>query len=224
MYIKRNIDDIIRVTCIVQPEHLQNATTMLSGAVENTSASKSLCTTILKSIASFFYRTQPPTLVSSATSSESIFLACADTKLIPSTNNIHDNNVNHTQHMTQHCTFHSQSSLSLFLTTQPSSTFSFYSCSSCTSPLMPSACSSPLCASTLAPLPFYVSPNTLNHSSAVQLCINVNPDDSRVYRRLLVQLEETERRFDDFWHTHLIRLKQCLDLRRFEQDFRELQV
>ncbi|XP_055311339.1 guanine nucleotide exchange factor DBS isoform X6 [Sitodiplosis mosellana] len=42
--------------------------------------------------------------------------------------------------------------------------------------------------------------------------------------RLLVQLEETERRFDDFWNTHLIRLKQCLDLRRFEQDFRELQI
>lgn len=56
---------------------------------------------------------------------------------------------------------------------------------------------------------------------------NVNAhhlDDSRVYRRLLVQLEETERRFDDFWSTHLTRLKQCLDLRRFEQDFRELQV
>lgn len=49
-------------------------------------------------------------------------------------------------------------------------------------------------------------------------------DDSRDYRRLLVQLEETERRFDDFWHTHMTRLRQCLDLRRFEQDFRELQV
>lgn len=49
-------------------------------------------------------------------------------------------------------------------------------------------------------------------------------DDHRVYRRLLVQLEETERRFDEFWTTHLARLKQCLDLRRFEQDFRELQV
>lgn len=49
-------------------------------------------------------------------------------------------------------------------------------------------------------------------------------DDSRDYRRLLVQLEETERRFDEFWNMHLIRLKQCLELRRFEQDFRELQV
>lgn len=49
-------------------------------------------------------------------------------------------------------------------------------------------------------------------------------DDSRDYRRLLVQLEETERRFDDFWGSHLQRLRQCLELRLFEQDFRELQV
>lgn len=49
-------------------------------------------------------------------------------------------------------------------------------------------------------------------------------DERRDYRRLLVQLEETERRFDEFWNSHLTRLKQCLDLRRFEQDFRELQV
>lgn len=47
---------------------------------------------------------------------------------------------------------------------------------------------------------------------------------SRDYRRLLVQLEETERRFDDFWNSHLTRLRQCLELRLFEQDFRELQV
>lgn len=49
-------------------------------------------------------------------------------------------------------------------------------------------------------------------------------DDNCDYRRLLVQLEETERRFDEFWNIHLSRLKQCLELRRFEQDFRELQV
>ncbi|XP_055702828.1 guanine nucleotide exchange factor DBS isoform X3 [Phlebotomus papatasi] len=42
--------------------------------------------------------------------------------------------------------------------------------------------------------------------------------------RLLVQLEETERRFDEFWNAHLTRLKHCLELRRFEQDFRELQI
>ncbi|XP_037929006.1 guanine nucleotide exchange factor DBS-like, partial [Teleopsis dalmanni] len=41
--------------------------------------------------------------------------------------------------------------------------------------------------------------------------------------RLLVQLEETERRFDEFWRTHRNRLEQCLALRKFEQDFREAQ-
>lgn len=256
MYIKRNINDIIRVTCIVQPEQMQVATTMLSGAVKDiSSAPSSLCSTILKSIASFFLRTpsSTATIESSATSSESIVLADVHAKLIPvsntNTNTNNNNNTNHTvapptqtltptqhHHINQHCTttttnttIHSQSSLSLYFTTQPSSTFSFYSCSSCSSPFMPSACSScSSCASTIAPLPFIVSPTTtLNNSSAGHfrpLCINVNADDSRVYRRLLVQLEETERRFDDFWNTHLIRLRQCLDLRRFEQDFRELQV
>lgn len=42
--------------------------------------------------------------------------------------------------------------------------------------------------------------------------------------RLLVQLEETERTFDEFWTRHEGRLTQCLQLRRFETDFRELQV
>ncbi|XP_060536985.1 guanine nucleotide exchange factor DBS-like isoform X3 [Cylas formicarius] len=41
--------------------------------------------------------------------------------------------------------------------------------------------------------------------------------------RLLVQLEETETTFDDFWQQHSQKLRQCLNLRRFEQDFRELQ-
>ncbi|EAT35076.1 AAEL012732-PA [Aedes aegypti] len=49
-------------------------------------------------------------------------------------------------------------------------------------------------------------------------------DDSRDCHRLLVQLEETERHFEDFWTVHLSRLKKCLELRRFEQDFRELQA
>uniref|UniRef100_A0A182FIB3 CRAL-TRIO domain-containing protein n=1 Tax=Anopheles albimanus TaxID=7167 RepID=A0A182FIB3_ANOAL len=42
--------------------------------------------------------------------------------------------------------------------------------------------------------------------------------------RLLVQLEETERHFEDFWTIHLSRLRKCLELRRFEHEFRELQV
>ncbi|XP_044580208.1 guanine nucleotide exchange factor DBS-like isoform X1 [Cotesia glomerata] len=41
--------------------------------------------------------------------------------------------------------------------------------------------------------------------------------------RLLVQLEETERTFDLFWSHHSSRLRHCLALRQFEQDFRELQ-
>lgn len=49
-------------------------------------------------------------------------------------------------------------------------------------------------------------------------------DDSRDCHRLLVQLEETERHFEEFWTVHLSRLKKCLELRRFEQDFRELQA
>lgn len=80
---------------------------------------------------------------------------------------------------------------------------------------------------------FAYASNLLPSSSSSQssagnsLSLNLNGhhvDDSRIYRRLLVQLEETERRFDEFWGTHLARLKQCLELRRFEQDFRELQV
>ncbi|CAH1103228.1 unnamed protein product [Psylliodes chrysocephalus] len=42
--------------------------------------------------------------------------------------------------------------------------------------------------------------------------------------RLLVQLEETERTFDEFWQNHSVKLRHCLELRRFEQDFRELQI
>uniref|UniRef100_T1JN60 Guanine nucleotide exchange factor DBS n=1 Tax=Strigamia maritima TaxID=126957 RepID=T1JN60_STRMM len=42
--------------------------------------------------------------------------------------------------------------------------------------------------------------------------------------RLLIQLEETERGFDDFWAKHRLKLQQCLNLRQFEQDFRELQI
>ncbi|XP_019765330.1 guanine nucleotide exchange factor DBS isoform X4 [Dendroctonus ponderosae] len=42
--------------------------------------------------------------------------------------------------------------------------------------------------------------------------------------RLLVQLEETENTFDDFWQQHSTKLQHCLELRRFEQDFRELQA
>nr|XP_040229140.2 guanine nucleotide exchange factor DBS isoform X3 [Anopheles coluzzii] len=52
---------------------------------------------------------------------------------------------------------------------------------------------------------------------------NISSIESRDCHRLLVQLEETERQFEDFWTMHLSRLKKCLELRRFEQEFRELQ-
>ncbi|KAJ7324725.1 hypothetical protein JRQ81_017745 [Phrynocephalus forsythii] len=42
--------------------------------------------------------------------------------------------------------------------------------------------------------------------------------------RLLAQLDETERAFDQFWSKHHLKLEQCLQLRHFEQDFREVKV
>lgn len=42
--------------------------------------------------------------------------------------------------------------------------------------------------------------------------------------RLLVQLQETETRFDHFYDEHTKELRNVLELRRFEHDFRELQV
>lgn len=40
--------------------------------------------------------------------------------------------------------------------------------------------------------------------------------------RLLGQLDETETAFDDFWDKHQTKLEQCLQLRHFEQNFREV--
>lgn len=42
--------------------------------------------------------------------------------------------------------------------------------------------------------------------------------------RLLGQLDETETAFDDFWERHRTKLEQCLQLRHFEQHFREVSV
>lgn len=41
--------------------------------------------------------------------------------------------------------------------------------------------------------------------------------------RLLAQLDETENAFELFWCKHHLKLEQCLQLRHFEQDFREVQ-
>lgn len=40
--------------------------------------------------------------------------------------------------------------------------------------------------------------------------------------RLLGQLDETETAFDDFWERHCTKLEQCLQLRYFELQFREV--
>ncbi|XP_072264266.1 probable guanine nucleotide exchange factor MCF2L2 [Pyxicephalus adspersus] len=42
--------------------------------------------------------------------------------------------------------------------------------------------------------------------------------------RLLAQLDETEKAFDQFWSRHQLKLEQCLQLRHFEHDFRELKL
>ncbi|NXX91432.1 MCF2L factor, partial [Centropus bengalensis] len=42
--------------------------------------------------------------------------------------------------------------------------------------------------------------------------------------RLLAQLDETEKAFDQFWTKHHLKLEQCLQLRHFEHDFREIKL
>lgn len=45
-----------------------------------------------------------------------------------------------------------------------------------------------------------------------------------VSHRLLGQLDETETAFDDFWERHHTKLQQCLQLRHFEHNYREVCV
>lgn len=42
--------------------------------------------------------------------------------------------------------------------------------------------------------------------------------------RLLSQLDETERAFDEFWVRHQTKLEQCLQLRHFEHNYREVSL
>uniref|UniRef100_A0A8C2C1Z7 MCF.2 cell line derived transforming sequence-like 2 n=1 Tax=Cyprinus carpio TaxID=7962 RepID=A0A8C2C1Z7_CYPCA len=52
----------------------------------------------------------------------------------------------------------------------------------------------------------------------------LNPDEvenQTTAERLLAQLDETENAFEQFWSRHHLKLEQCLQLRHFEQDFRE---
>ncbi|XP_005748506.1 probable guanine nucleotide exchange factor MCF2L2 [Pundamilia nyererei] len=55
----------------------------------------------------------------------------------------------------------------------------------------------------------------------------LNPDEMEnqtTVERLLAQLDETENAFEQFWSKHHLKLEQCLQLRHFEQDFREVKV
>ncbi|CAH1781907.1 unnamed protein product [Owenia fusiformis] len=45
----------------------------------------------------------------------------------------------------------------------------------------------------------------------------------RAVERLVLQLEEVDKTFTNFWTNHERRLQQCLQLRRFEEEFKQLQ-
>ncbi|XP_042665537.1 guanine nucleotide exchange factor DBS isoform X5 [Centrocercus urophasianus] len=49
-------------------------------------------------------------------------------------------------------------------------------------------------------------------------------DNQTTVERLLAQLNETESAFDEFWIKHQQKLEQCLHLRNFEQNFREVKA
>lgn len=68
--------------------------------------------------------------------------------------------------------------------------------------------------------------NDIKENSSMKGDSTHRPDIGNIFaiERLLVQLEETERTFDVFWQQHSSKLRHCLELRRFEQDFRELQI
>ncbi|XP_041420733.1 guanine nucleotide exchange factor DBS-like isoform X4 [Xenopus laevis] len=55
----------------------------------------------------------------------------------------------------------------------------------------------------------------------------LNPDEVEnmaTVERLLAQLDETEKAFGHFWSRHQLKLEQCLQMRHFEHDFRELKL
>ncbi|XP_077472842.1 guanine nucleotide exchange factor DBS-like isoform X7 [Stigmatopora argus] len=56
---------------------------------------------------------------------------------------------------------------------------------------------------------------------------NMNQDELEnlaTVQRLLSQLDETERAFDEFWAKHRTKLEQCLQLRHFEDHYKELRL
>ncbi|XP_034737372.1 guanine nucleotide exchange factor DBS isoform X1 [Etheostoma cragini] len=55
----------------------------------------------------------------------------------------------------------------------------------------------------------------------------LNPDEMEnqtTVEKLIAQLDETENAFEQFWCRHHLKLEQCLQLRHYEQDFREVKV
>ncbi|XP_075708640.1 guanine nucleotide exchange factor DBS isoform X2 [Rhinoderma darwinii] len=49
-------------------------------------------------------------------------------------------------------------------------------------------------------------------------------DNQTTVERLIIQLNETETAFDEFWTKHQLKLEQCLQLRHFETKFREIKA
>ncbi|XP_040192170.1 guanine nucleotide exchange factor DBS isoform X2 [Rana temporaria] len=49
-------------------------------------------------------------------------------------------------------------------------------------------------------------------------------DNQTTVERLIIQLDETETAFDEFWSKHQLKLEQCLQLRHFELKFREIKA
>jgi hypothetical protein len=45
-----------------------------------------------------------------------------------------------------------------------------------------------------------------------------------IFVRLLVQLDETSSNFETFWTNHKRRLEQCLQLRHFEEQFKQVSI
>ncbi|XP_017313569.1 guanine nucleotide exchange factor DBS isoform X4 [Ictalurus punctatus] len=69
--------------------------------------------------------------------------------------------------------------------------------------------------------------DSINEPLASDPEYNMNHDELEnlaTVQRLLGQLDETETAFDDFWERHQTKLEQCLQLRYFEQNFREVRA
>ena len=56
----------------------------------------------------------------------------------------------------------------------------------------------------------------------VEMNTNHNITFSFFLDRLLLQLDETEKAFNQFWSEHHLKLNQCLQLQHFEHNFREV--